>query len=128
LDLSKEPVVVAHPDMGERYFTFELADMYATNFGYIGKRTTGSKAGAFLIVGPNWKGKRPTIVRDVIRSRTPYVVVFGRTSVAGPDDVPAVNRLQDQYRVVPLSLWRKLGRSCLRTAMCGHRMTPKPIR
>ena len=49
LDLSKEPVVLAHPDMGARHFTFEMADMYADNFGYVGKRTTGSTAGAFLI-------------------------------------------------------------------------------
>ena len=48
-DLSKEPVVLAHPDMGARHFTFEMADMYADNFGYVGKRTTGSTAGAFLI-------------------------------------------------------------------------------
>src|SRR5207344_1325486 len=89
-DLSKEPVVLAHPDMGERYFTFELADMYASNFGYVGKRTTGSKAGAFLIAGPNWKGEKPADVREVIVSRTPYAVVFGRTFVKAPDDVPLV--------------------------------------
>ena len=106
-DLSKEPVVLAHPDMGERYFTFELADMYASNFGYIGKRTTGSKADAFLIAGPDWNGEKPSNVREVIRSRTPYAVVFGRTFVEGPSDVSVVNKLQDQYRVVPLSLWER---------------------
>ena len=42
-DLSKEPVVLAHPDMGKRYFTFEIADMYSNNVGYVGKRTTGSQ-------------------------------------------------------------------------------------
>jgi hypothetical protein len=95
--------------MGDRYFTFEMADMYASNFGYVGKRTTGSKAAAFLVAGPNWKGDKPADVRSVIRSRTPYAVVFGRTFVADANDVPAVNRLQDQYRVVPLSLWGKAG-------------------
>ena len=45
----------------------------------------------------------------MIRSRTPYVLVFGRTFVEGPDDVGTVNKLQDQYRVVPLSLWGKSG-------------------
>ena len=108
-DLSKEPVVLAHPDMGDRYFTFEMADMYSSNFGYVGKRTTGSKAGAFLIAGPNWRGEKPADVRDVIVSRTPYAIVFGRTFVQGPEDVPAVNKLQDQFRVVPLSLWGKDG-------------------
>jgi hypothetical protein len=109
LDLSKEPVVLAHPDMGERYFTFELADMYGDNFGYVGKRTTGSKAGAFLIVNPEWNGQKPTDISDVVRSRTPYALVFGRTFVDSPNDVKAVNGLQDQYQVVPLSLWGKAG-------------------
>jgi hypothetical protein len=108
-DLSKEPVVLAHPDMGQRYFTFELADMYSIYFGYVGKRATGPKAGAFLIAGPGWNGRKPDDVREVIRSRTPYALVFGRTFVEGPSDVAAVNKLQDQYRVVPLSLWGKTG-------------------
>jgi hypothetical protein len=108
-DLSRGPVVLAHPDMGRRYFTFELADMYSNNFGYVGKRTTGSKAGAFLIAGPGWNGRKPNDVRQVIRSRTPYALVFGRTLVEGPSDVAAVNKLQDQYRVIPLGLWGKSG-------------------
>ncbi len=108
-DLSKEPVVLVHPDMGQRYFTFEMADMYSNNFGYVGKRATGSKAGAFLVAGPGWNGQKPNDVREVIHSPTPYVLVFGRTYVEGPDDVAAVNKLQDQYRVVPLSLWGKAG-------------------
>jgi hypothetical protein len=70
--------------MGARYFTFELADMYGDNFGYVGKRTTGSTAGAFLIVNPEWKGERPTDIVDVVRSRTPYAQVFGRTFVDSP--------------------------------------------
>jgi hypothetical protein len=106
-DLSKEPVVLVHPDMGQRYFTFELADMYSNNFGYVGKRSTGSKAGAFLIAGPSWNGQKPDDVSEVIRSRTPYALVFGRTFVDGPSDIAAVNKLQDQYRVIPLSLWGK---------------------
>jgi len=107
-DLSKEPVVLVHPDMGQRYFTFELADMYSNNFGYVGKRSTGTKAGAFLIAGPDWNGQKPDDVREVIRSRTPYALVFGRTFVEGPSDVAAVNKLQDQYRC----------RSACKTAGC----------
>jgi hypothetical protein len=105
----KSQVVLAHPDMGERYFTFELADMYGDNFGYVGKRTTGSKAGAFLIANPEWNGQKPMDISDVVRSRTPYALVFGRTFVDSPNDVKAVNGLQDRYQVVPLSLWGKSG-------------------
>ena len=65
LDLSKEPVVLSHPDMGDRYFTFEIASMTSDNFAYIGKRTTGGKAGSYLLAGPSWKGELPnTIVID----------------------------------------------------------------
>jgi hypothetical protein len=47
----------------------------------------------------------PAGIQGVIRSRTPGALVLGRTFVNGPDDVTAVHKLQQQYRVVPLSLW-----------------------
>ena len=49
LDLRKEPIILSHPDMGDRYFTFEIAEMSSDNFAYVGKRVTGSKAGSFAI-------------------------------------------------------------------------------
>ncbi|MCC7079960.1 MAG: DUF1254 domain-containing protein [Burkholderiales bacterium] len=109
LDLSKEPIILSHPDMGERYFTFELASMDSDNFAYVGKRTTGGKAGNFAIVGPNWKGTLPEGVKALPPSRTNSALIFGRTLVDGPADVPVVNALQDQYTLTPLSLWGKKG-------------------
>ena len=119
LDLTKEPVIFSHPDMGDRYFTFELASMTSDNFGYIGKRTTGSKAGHFLIAGPNWDGKLPKGVKFPAQangtklmnlsatSPTPYVLVFVRTAVNGKDDVKNVVNIQNQYKITPLSQWGK---------------------
>ena len=91
--------------MGERYFTFEIADFHSDNFAYVGKRTTGSKAGSFAILPPGWKGKLPSDVSDSFESPTTYVLIFGRTLVDGPSDVLAVNKLQDQYHLTPLALW-----------------------
>lgn len=105
MDVSKEPLILSHPNMGERYFTFEMASMDSDNFAYVGKRTTGSAAGNFAIVGPKWKGELPAEVRPLSPSRTPYVLIFGRTLVDGPADIPAVVALQDQYKLVPLSFW-----------------------
>ncbi|MFM7118776.1 MAG: DUF1254 domain-containing protein, partial [Gammaproteobacteria bacterium] len=51
LDLSKEPLILSHPDMGSRYFYFQLASFDADNFGAIGILATGSKAGSFALVG-----------------------------------------------------------------------------
>lgn len=79
LDLDKEPIVFTHPDIIDRYFSFELASMTSDNFGYIGERTTGSMSGktavnifgntinksnVFLIAGPNWDGTLPKGLRS----------------------------------------------------------------
>jgi len=105
VDVSKEPIILSHPDMGDRYFTFELACIDSDNFAYVGKRTTGEKAGSFALVGPDWKGTLPDGVKALPASRTPTVVIFGRTLVDGTADTATVNGLQDQYTLIPLSLW-----------------------
>ncbi|HEX2474521.1 MAG TPA: DUF1254 domain-containing protein, partial [Lacipirellulaceae bacterium] len=107
LDVGKEPVILSHPDMGDRYFAFELAGIDSDNFAYVGKRTTGSKAGSFAIVGPGWKGQLPAGVKALAPSLTPSVLAFARTLIDGPADVKTVNALQDQYTLIPLSLWGK---------------------
>ncbi len=107
VDVSKEPVILSHPNMGDRYFTFELACLDSDNFAYVGKRTTGGKAGSFALVGPQWKGKLPRGVKKLSPSRTSSILILGRTLVDGKTDVPAVNALQDQYTLTPLSFWGK---------------------
>ncbi|MCV3244081.1 DUF1254 domain-containing protein [Mesorhizobium sp. ZC-5] len=105
LDVGKEPVILSHPDMGDRYFAFELAGIDSDNFAYVGKRTTGGKAGSFAIVGPGWKGDLPAGVKPLPASLTPSVLIFARTLIDGPADAKTVNALQDQYTLIPLSLW-----------------------
>jgi hypothetical protein len=36
LDVGKEPIILSHGDMGDRYFTFEIASMNSDNFAYVG--------------------------------------------------------------------------------------------
>ena len=44
LDLRAEPVVITIPKMEKnRYFVFQLMDLYTFNFAYIGSRTTGNE-------------------------------------------------------------------------------------
>jgi len=107
VDVSKEPLILSHPDMGDRYFSFELASLDSDNFAYVGKRTTGEKAGSFAIVGPDWEGTLPAGVKALPPSRTPAIFIFGRTLIDGAADAPVVNALQDQYTLVPLSFWGK---------------------
>ena len=109
LDLSEEPVILSHPDMAGRYFTFELMGFSSDNFDYVGQRTTGSKAGHFAICGPGWHGDLPPGVQATLPAPTPWVLLLGRTLVDGDADLADVHALQAQYRLTPLSLWGKPG-------------------
>jgi hypothetical protein len=44
-DLAERPVRIDTPEMGHRYYTIQLADFYASNFGDIGTRLNGGCAG-----------------------------------------------------------------------------------
>lgn len=105
VDLTDEPIILSHPDLGDRYFSFELAAMSSDNFDYVGQRTTGSKPGHFLIAGPGWQGKVPEGVTATVPSPTPWMLCLGRTLVNGTEDVANVRAIQAQYALTPLSLW-----------------------
>jgi hypothetical protein len=107
LDLKTEPQVLSVPDSGSRYFVMQMASMDSDSFAYVGTRTTGSKANNYLIAGPEWQGEVPKGVQRLPASRTNSALIIGRTLVDGPDDLPAVHKLQDQYRLTPLSQWGK---------------------
>jgi hypothetical protein len=105
VNLTDEPIILSHPDLGDRYFSFELAAMSSDNFDYVGQRTTGSKPGHFLIAGPGWQGKVPKGVTATLPSPTPWMLCLGRTLVNGTEDVANVRAIQAQYALTPLSLW-----------------------
>jgi hypothetical protein len=109
IDLSKEPVILSVPDVGERYYTMEIASFDSDNFAYVGMRTTGTRAGNYAIVGPSWKGELPDGVQQLTPSRTPSAFILGRTLLRGPDDLTAIRAVMAQYKLTPLSFWGKSG-------------------
>jgi hypothetical protein len=51
LDLNKGPQILHLPDMAGRYYSVQFTDPSKnTNFAYVGKRTTGTKAGDYIIL------------------------------------------------------------------------------
>jgi hypothetical protein len=106
LDLGTEPVVLSLPAFPDkRYFVFQIVDMYAFNVEYIGARTTGYQPGRYLFAGPGWQGTIPKGIDGVRRTEGRYLFLLGRTSAKGAEDLPAVNALQDQYTLTPLSAY-----------------------
>ena len=66
LDLVKGPLVLHVPDMNDRYYSVQFTDPSKnTNFAYVGKRTTGTQAGDYLITGPGWNGQAPSGMRQI---------------------------------------------------------------
>ena len=104
-DLDKEPLVLSVPDTKGRYYVIALFDMWSNVFTSIGKRNTGTGAANFLIAGPGWQGQPPADVKEVFRSPTRFVWVNGQMQADGTKDYAAVNALQKQYKLTPLSAW-----------------------
>jgi hypothetical protein len=104
MDLRAEPLVLTLPEMEpERFYHFQLIDLYTHNFAYVGTLTTGNGAGKFLIAGPGWDGEKPEGLTDVIQSETGFIFNVTRTQLFGPDDLPKVQEIQSSYGLQPLS-------------------------
>ncbi|MGY3479548.1 DUF1254 domain-containing protein [Bradyrhizobium ottawaense] len=106
LDMTKEPVVISAPDTDGRYYLLPMLDMWTDVFASPGWRTTGTKAGNFLVTPPGWSGTVPDGMTR-INAPTPYVWLIGRTKTDGPPDYDAVRAIQAGYKVSLLSEFGK---------------------
>ncbi len=119
--MTKEPVVISVPDTNGRYYLLPMLDMWTDVFASPGWRTTGTRAGTFLVTPPGWRpdlrdrfADEFKLPKDTqrIEAPTPYVWVIGRTKTDGPADYDAVHKIQAGYKVTLLSDFGK---------------TPKPV-
>jgi hypothetical protein len=107
LDLSEGPWILQLPDEHGRYYLMPMLEAWTDVFADPGTRTTGTGAGEFAIVGPDWQGELPPGVEE-LRSSTNLVWIIGRTYCTGtPEDYAAVHAIQDLYKLVPLSAYGK---------------------
>jgi hypothetical protein len=106
LDLRQGPLVLHVPEMNDRYYSVQFTDPSKnTNFAYVGKRTTGTRAGDFLIAGPDWKGEAPSGMQQ-IASPNHAVLVFGRVLVESDSDLPTAYDLSKQIQLTPFRHWQ----------------------
>jgi hypothetical protein len=93
IDLSKGPVTLTLPNLGERYGSLYLMDMYSNCVAVLGTRTTGQRGGSFTMAGP--AAAAPS---DALRSGTPWVWAMARVLVNGTNDVPDALAVLRQFR------------------------------
>ncbi len=84
LDLRAEPMVISVPAVdSKRYYSVQFIDGNVYNFGYIGTRATGPKAGNYMVVGPELEGDKPGVDK-VFESSTPFALTIFRMAVRPP--------------------------------------------
>jgi hypothetical protein len=104
LDLRAEPIVLTVPPVEKnRYWVFQMMDLYSFNFDYLGTRTTGNNGGTFLVIGPRWKDTVPPGITKVLQPETEFINVVGRTQLFNPADLDLVKNIQSEYKAQPLS-------------------------
>jgi hypothetical protein len=100
IDASGGPVRFEVPDASGRYYVMQFVDAWTNNFAYVGHRATGTDAGAFLLVAPDWTGDAPDGA-TVIRLPTAVATIVGRWAIDGEADLPAVRSLQQRLSLTP---------------------------
>jgi hypothetical protein len=106
LDLRQGPLVLHVPDMNDLYYSVQFTDPSKnTVFAYVGKRTTGTQAGDYLITGRGWKGQMPGGLKQ-IASPNNSVIVAGRVLVFSDSDLSTAYALSKQIQLTPLSGWQ----------------------
>jgi hypothetical protein len=111
IDLSVGPYVVSLPDFGERYYVFQLTDIYGFNFLNVGNELSSGQKDAykgaytFALVPPGWVGDVPKGV-DLVRSPVRLVNVLYRIHVGNEQKGgPEARQRQQETLILPLSDW-----------------------
>lgn len=106
LDLRTEPIIFIIPAIeNNRYWSLQLIDLYTHNFAYLGSRATGNSGGAFMLVGPYWRGDTPKGITKVIQCETEIALGIIRTQLFNNTDLKNVEDIQKKYQVKTLSAY-----------------------
>jgi hypothetical protein len=99
LDVKPGPQILHVPDMGGRYYSVQFTDPTSgANFAYVGKRTTGTAVGDFILCDRKWTGPTPD---GMTRIDVPHhaALLIGRMFVSNEDDRPTAYALAKQVQL-----------------------------
>ena len=101
--MRREPAILSAPETGTRYWNAQVMDTTSDTVANLGQGRFGNAAVRVALVGPGWNGALPDGLVAVVRSPTSILAILLRILVEGPEDVAAVNALQDGFRIASLS-------------------------
>jgi len=93
LDLSKGPLTLTIPPLGQRYYAVAVMDMFTNNNVVLGTRTVGGEGGTFTLVGPGQASKGP----NPVRIATPHAWMLIRILTDGGEDLAVTHKAQDGF-------------------------------
>jgi hypothetical protein len=94
--------------MNGRYYAVQFTNpSNNTVFAYVGRRTTGTTAGDYLITGPNRKIQAPSGMKQ-ISSPNNSALIVGRVLVESDRDLPTAHHLTEQIQLTPLNQERSI--------------------
>ena len=100
LDLSGGALLLTVPDTDGRYYVLQFVDAWTNNFAYVGRRATGTGAASYLLTPPGWDEEVP-LGATRLSVPTEVATIVGRWACTGPDDVAAVQALQEDTLLEP---------------------------
>ncbi|WP_432723478.1 DUF1214 domain-containing protein [Jeongeupia wiesaeckerbachi] len=108
VDVRSEPwVLIQPPADGNRFYSSVWGDLWGHIVDYPGSTNDGQKGGTYLLATTAWKGKVPSGIKRVIRSETSILGTLTRTAVFGTDDLAKMRKIQQGYKLMPLSTYLK---------------------
>lgn len=103
VDLENGPLVVVHPEFGERYFRTSIWELRGETHT-ISQKRDGSHPAPYALLPAGWKGTVPDGMRT-IQAHSRYVLIAPHVGVTGEDDLALAHAAQDGLRLVALEDW-----------------------
>ena len=103
LDLQDGPIVLVHPDFGERYFRTSVWELHG-DARTISQKQNGPKPPPYALLPYGWKGTLPNGLK-AIQTRSRYILVAPHIAVHGQADLANVHALQEGFRLLALKDW-----------------------
>jgi hypothetical protein len=106
VDTRAEPWVLTMPKIEtNRFYTSQWDDLWGFVLDNPGSVEDGNDGVSVLLASPTWKGKLPKGVKRVIQGDTEFLGTLTRTQLLEPKDLVNVKKIQQEYKLQPLSAY-----------------------